>query len=383
MNSLLHSRLGKLFLVASIVFFGYFFGNKQETVHADSPITSTAIYEAYLDLDMVTEALNNGLGVKVNGFLSSATTPLDQKAAVINALYSVQGWEDRDLTEEYSQSVYGKKSDSLDKAKLTPQEIFVLGYMKVLDHYFDPDLYWITEAKKASPDSMTVALIHALAVSQENLMCSWKNTEAVLADKSLKQDIRPEAIDIIIEYMELYKDDLCQSGGQQQAAINSLVDDIKRDAIVLSIGQSNVLAKGKQTIIDETNSKITPYLHKETTMVPLRFISDQFGAAAHFDSKKHEVTIQFRNQKLLINEADSTISVNGHSSAKNTTIETKNGRTFVPLRVIMDVFSKKTYYHRGLVIISDKLVLNPLNAQDNQAAEKIKVELAAIGSKIK
>lgn len=49
----------------------------------------------------------------------------------------------------------------------------------------------------------------------------------------------------------------------------------------------------------------------------------------------------------------------------------------------MDVFSKKTYYHRGLIIISDKLVLNPLNAMDNEAAEKIKVELAAIGSKIK
>ncbi|MEK8214400.1 stalk domain-containing protein [Paenibacillus sp. FSL L8-0463] len=383
MSNSLHSRLGKLFLVASIVFFGCFFGNKQETVHADSPITSTAIYEAYLDVDMVTEALKNGLGVKVNDFLSSGTTPLDQKAAVINALYSVQGWEDRDLTEEYSLSVYGKKADSLDKAKLTPQEIFVLGYMKVLDHYLDPDLYWITEAKKASPDSMTVALIHALAVSQESLMCSWNNTEAVLADKSLKQDIRPEAIDIIVKYMELYKGERCQNGGQQQAAINSLVDDIKRDAIVLSIGQGNVLAKGKQTMIDDTNSKITPYLRKGTTMVPLRFISDQFGAAVQFDSKKHEVTIQYRNHKIIINEADSTISVNDRSPAKNTMIVTKNGRTFVPLRVIMDVFSKKTYYHRGLIIISDKLVLNPLNSMDNEAAEKIKVELAAIGSKIK
>lgn len=299
-------------------------------MHADSPITSTAIYEAYLDVDMVTEALKNGLGVKVNDFLSSGTTPLDQKAAVINALYSVQGWEDRDLTEEYSLSVYGKKADSLDKAKLTPQEIFVLGYMKVLDHYLDPDLYWITEAKKASPDSMTVALIHALAVSQESLKCSWNNTEAVLADKSLKQDIRPEAIDIIVKYMELYKGERCQNGGQQQAAINSLVDDIKRDAIVLSIGQGNVLAKGKQTMIDDTNSKITPYLRKGTTMVPLRFISDQFGAAVQFDSKKHEVTIQYRNHKIIINEADSTISVNDRSPAKNTMIVTKTDGRLSP-----------------------------------------------------
>lgn len=53
---------------------------------ADSPITSTEFYEAYMDVKMVQRAhLQSVLGFEIAEFLSSPENPIDEKAAVINA----------------------------------------------------------------------------------------------------------------------------------------------------------------------------------------------------------------------------------------------------------------------------------------------------------
>ncbi|MCF6150568.1 MAG: hypothetical protein E3K37_18215 [Candidatus Kuenenia sp.] len=54
---------------------------------ADSPLTSTEFYEAYMDVKMVQRAhLQNVMGIEIAEFLSSPDNPIDEKAAVINAL---------------------------------------------------------------------------------------------------------------------------------------------------------------------------------------------------------------------------------------------------------------------------------------------------------
>jgi len=349
------------------------FVSQQSIVYADSPITSTAIYQAYPDVKMVTESKNNGLTEKVANFLSSKDSPLDERAAVINALYSDQSWEERNYTDTYANQVYGMTFESLDIGSLRADEVFVLGYMTVLDHYITPDLDWLSQARKDIPDSMTVALVYTMALSQQDMMCSWNYIEQILSDKNLHMDIRQDALDIIVKYMELYKGSPCQNKGKESILTDSIVNDVTRSAVVLSIGHPDVLVKGTKRTIDYTDTKITPYITEGKTMVPLRFISSTFGAQVNYDQDK--VTIQYRNQKIVFNANKSTISMNGMKDLMNTTIEQKNDRTFVPLRVIMEVFKKNVYYDQGLIIIADTIILDSQNKQDKQVTDKIKLKL--------
>ncbi|OAB38205.1 hypothetical protein PMSD_07510 [Paenibacillus macquariensis subsp. defensor] len=371
MNNAVKNR--KLIQSTLLLILCIFFISQQSSVYADSPITSTAIYQAYPDVKMVTESKNNGLTEKVANFLSSKDSPLDERAAVINALYSDRSWEERNYTDAYANQVYGMTFESLDIGSLRADEVFVLGYMTVLDHYMTPDLDWLSQARKDIPDSMTVALVYTMALSQQDMMCSWSYTDQILSDKNLHMDIRQDALDIIVKYMELYKGSPCQNKGQESILTDSIVNDVTRSAVVLSVGHPNVLVKGTKTTIDYTDTKITPYITEGKTMVPLRFISSTFGAQVNYDQDK--VTIQYRNQKIVFNANKSTISINGIKDLMNTTIEQKNDRTFVPLRVIMEVFNKNVYYNQGLIIIADTIVLDSKNKQDKQVTDKIKLEL--------
>lgn len=376
-------KIRKLIQSTLLLLLCIFFVSQQSVVYADSPVTSTAIYQAYLDVKMVTESKNNGLSEKVVDFLSSKDSPLDERAAVINALYSDQIWEERNFTDEYAIQVYGMTFDSLDIGGLRADEVFVLGYMTVLDHYMAPDLYWLSQARKDIPDSMTVAIVYTIALSQQDMMCSWNYIEQIISDKNLHMDIRQDALDIIVRYMELYEGSPCQNKGQESILTDSIVNDVIRNAVVLSVGHPNVLVEGTKTTIDYADTNITPYVKEGKTMVPLRFISSAFGAQVNYDPVKYDVTIQYRNQKIVFNANKSTISINGIKDLMNSTIEQKNDRTFVPLRVVMEVFDKNVYYDQGLIIIADKIVLDPRNKHDKQVTDKIKLELLSISNDTK
>lgn len=361
MKTRVYSHWCKAFLVLSLIIIGCF-GSGLTTVHADSPLTSTAIYKAYLDVDMVAEAEKSGLNKNVADFLKSPGSPLDEKAAAVNALYSDQVWSDRDMAEAYSLLAYGKNTGALDKKELAAEEIFVIGYMKILDNYMEPDLSWISEAKMQLPDSLTAALIHMLGVSQLNMDCSWNYTEGVLTDTGLKEDIRPEAVDIITEYMKLYKGSPCQADSQDSLAADSRINNILQNSILLSVGHSDVIVKGTKAQLDSANAKVVPYIRDGKTMVPLRFLSDMFGVGIRINPATHEITIEYNKLKIVMSE-------------RTKEMEIRSGRTFIPLRTVMDMFDKQIYYSRGLIIISDNLILDPRDPQDQQMTEQIRIQL--------
>ena len=123
------------------------------TANADSPITSTDFYKAYLHIPEVEEA--HEIGVLSEGmaqFLLDSENSLDKKAAVINALY----WDiDRKINaflfKRHLKAKYQVKDDidSLVKV-MNDEELFCLGYMTVMDNYFEPEKSlienWLNEA---------------------------------------------------------------------------------------------------------------------------------------------------------------------------------------------------------------------------------------------
>src|SRR5574341_107390 len=158
------------------------------TSYADSPITSTSFYEAYLDVRMVERAhLEGVMGLEIAEFLSSSENPIDVKAAVINALsWRFEGKNNSELYLYYLGLLYHLPVDELDTDFLSADEIFCLGYLTIMDDYFHPEdaLPFLEEAHKLMKDSFTVSLILALAKAQmafEQDWCeAWKLIERVL-----------------------------------------------------------------------------------------------------------------------------------------------------------------------------------------------------------
>lgn len=200
----------KLFLVLIIQLFVIF----PVSSYADSPVTSTDFYEAYLDIKMVERAhLEGVMGVEIAEFLSSPDNPIDVKAAVINALsWKFEGKNNAEFYMYYLSLLYHVPLADLDTDFLSADEIFCLGYLMLMDNYFYPEdaVPFLQKAHELLKDSFTVSIVLAIAEAQVVFVWDWcevwKLVERVLESKNLKQDLRPGAVKIIMDYMILYKD---------------------------------------------------------------------------------------------------------------------------------------------------------------------------------
>lgn len=181
---------------------------------ADSPITSTPIYEAYRELKIVRKAESSGVvDLEIAGYLYSKSIPIDLKAAVINAVsWSTSGKRNSDLFSYYLSLQYGITRDELSLDIMEADELFCLGYLMVMDNYFRPSdaLPFLERASSEMGKSFTVAVILALVKAQEKIMDQdfndiWELIEVVLQDPWLEHDMRREAEEIIVDYMSLYR----------------------------------------------------------------------------------------------------------------------------------------------------------------------------------
>jgi hypothetical protein len=182
---------------------------------ADSPLTSTDFYTAYSNIDIVNEAhKTQKFTDKIGDYLSSPQNSIDKKVAVVNALgWNFDGKNDAELFRRYLGKKYGirnKLTVSMDD--FTGDELLCLGYMTAMDDYFKPqDAIEIVEmALKKDPKSYTFNIITSLVKAQNMMDKSWcdlfKLTDAVDKNSSLTMDMKKDAIKIIFDYMNLYKD---------------------------------------------------------------------------------------------------------------------------------------------------------------------------------
>jgi hypothetical protein len=186
-------------------------------IYADSPITSTQFYQAYMDIELVREAKISGtMNKKIFDYLSSPTNPIDVKAAIINALgWKIEGKNNSRLFLKFLSEKHRMilEPHTINTDILHADEIFCIGYLEAMDDYFHPEksIQLLEMAKKKRRDSFTVSIVLAIVRAQEamgsNWCTVWELTESVLSDKSLKQDLREEAKKIINDYMILYKDE--------------------------------------------------------------------------------------------------------------------------------------------------------------------------------
>lgn len=183
---------------------------------ADSPLTSTHFSDAYSDHPMVQMAcqeMQYDIPTTLLNFLADKKSPVDVRLAVVNKI----GWnfDGTTMGQQLGEYLMGRNKVKNEKKlikKLDAGTLAVYAYAKAMSNYFD-----VTAAsemghqavKKNKDKSFSVALISALIDAQVYLDTDWSKIYPALAnvlhDGSLKLDMRQEAIDNIMDYINLYK----------------------------------------------------------------------------------------------------------------------------------------------------------------------------------
>jgi hypothetical protein len=187
------------------------------TVFADSPLTTSDFYKAYMDVPMVQEASasKGRITSEMMEYIDDDTNPLEVKLAIINAI----GWEHKGMmiSKMYFMFVMSKKKYKSEfggefsafKWYATRDELICFAYMKALDNHFDVvDAFEMAgEAVRKYPDSFAVNMIYNLIKAQGltgfGEYCYASKLFLMLKDnQKLKMDMREESMNYIFEYMD-------------------------------------------------------------------------------------------------------------------------------------------------------------------------------------
>ncbi len=182
---------------------------------ADSPLTSTSFHTAYLDIKIVKYAYESDglLDKKMCKFLNKKRAPIDQKVALINALsWKFEGKNNFPIYLDYIKSKNKRINNSNYMSKCSAEQLICLAYLKALDDYFEVSeaLALAKKAIEKNKKSYTIHIIHGLIKGQFEFDNDFSNvylaTNNVRQNENLKKDMRQDAIKIIFDYMDLYKD---------------------------------------------------------------------------------------------------------------------------------------------------------------------------------
>lgn len=101
------------------------------------------------------------------------------------------------------------------------------------------------------------------------------------------------------------------------------------------------IPRGRIEYIPESPFVLQPFIEKGRTMVPTRFISEEFDISIDWDNSTKQIT--FTNQNIVIEMIINSITAKVDSNEKQIDVPAliRNGRTFAPIRFLMESFGAK------------------------------------------
>jgi cysteinyl-tRNA synthetase len=150
----------------------------------------------------------------------------------------------------------------------------------------------------------------------------------------------------------------------------------ENSVIAIHVDSSSAIVLGKPTQIDGANSKVVPFIQNNRTYVPIRFVSEAFGAKVEWDPGKKVVLIEYDNKKIKLTINDKTLFINQNKVIMDVAPVIVENRTFIPVRYIAEAIDRKVYFNTGLIIISledinmeESASINIINSLKNKTSD--------------
>ena len=106
--------------------------------------------------------------------------------------------------------------------------------------------------------------------------------------------------------------------------------------------------------IPEQPIPLQPFIEKGRTMVPIRFIDEEFGIKYEWDNSTKQIRFTDQNKVIEMIMKSNTAKVNGQEKQTDVPAFIRNGRTWIPIRFLMESFGAKVtwdpvYYNVTIV----------------------------------
>lgn len=132
--------------------------------------------------------------------------------------------------------------------------------------------------------------------------------------------------------------------------------------LALYIGSPLTISGGVIKALDPDNPNVAPIIYKSRTLVPIRAISEHFGAVVSYDAVKKAAIIKYGGgtytfyagknyyTKAVVGKANQTLTY-------DTEMLIRESRSMVPLRVICEnVLGKTVDYSKNIITVSDNAI---------------------------
>ncbi|WP_171056259.1 copper amine oxidase N-terminal domain-containing protein [Paenibacillus sinopodophylli] len=111
-------------------------------------------------------------------------------------------------------------------------------------------------------------------------------------------------------------------------------DESSQVEVRLKAGSKTVKIDGKASTVE------APYVSAGTTMVPLKVITNAFGAGLKLENG-NVLTLTYNDRKVILTFGSKTVKINGAAKTVAVAPIVVKGSTMVPLRVIVEAFGAK------------------------------------------
>ena len=135
--------------------------------------------------------------------------------------------------------------------------------------------------------------------------------------------------------------------------------------VALKVDNPNAYAKGAKTYVDTANLDIKPIVQNGRTLVPVRFISEKFGANVGWEDATQTVTVRTKTLDISLQIGSVQMLVNGEAVTLDVPAQTIGGRTLIPLRALVEALGKQVFWDdRGLILIGSDVMHYPAETID-------------------
>ena len=135
----------------------------------------------------------------------------------------------------------------------------------------------------------------------------------------------------------------------------NLYQELLDKNLIMKINSPKAYVFGSAEVIDDENPQTAPFVRGGSTLVPVRFVSEAFGADVLYDDAEKRVTIKTDDKDISLKIGENKLAVGSEEQETEAAAEIYGGRTFIPLRAVAEALGKEVFWdNRGLIIISEK-----------------------------
>lgn len=137
-------------------------------------------------------------------------------------------------------------------------------------------------------------------------------------------------------------------------------DKIVNASVILKVNSPYASCYGARKMLDESNKEVKAVVRDGRTLVPVRFLAENYGAKVSYNETTHAVFIQYNEKTCQIKLNDTQMMIDGEPFALDVPADTIEDRTMLPLRVVAEnILGKTVHYDEGneLIVLSNSALI--------------------------